>query len=112
VTLAGWLTPPGAPRPELLRVRVARDGRTTTVACAGELDMSTAGRFLEAVREACQGRPERLRLDLSGVEFVDSTGLRSLLRARDGASAAGAAVELAASAQLQRLLDLSGVHIG
>jgi anti-anti-sigma factor len=113
MTLAGWLTSPqGEPGPELLRVRVRRDGETATVACAGELDVTTGGRFLEAVREACRSRPERVRLDLAEVEFVDSTGLRCLLRAHDRAVADGAAVELAASVQLQRLLDLSGVRIG
>jgi anti-sigma B factor antagonist len=113
MTLTGWLTPPhGEPGPELLRIRIRREGETATVACAGELDVTTGGRFLDAVEEACDGRAAHLRLDLAGVEFVDSTGLRCLLRAHDRAAAAGAAVELVASAQLQRLLDLSGVRIG
>ena len=71
-----------------LSIRVTRDGSTTIVAAAGEIDISSAGDLRAAVTEAAADC-DRLRLDLTDVEFIDSTGLggllelRSTLRARD-----------------------------
>ena len=54
----------------------------------GELDISTAPRLEEAMRRAEADGPELFVIDLSGLEFMDSTGLRLLVsadaRAREG----------------------------
>ena len=46
---------------------------------AGELDMATADELLDAIRGRSQEEP--ITLDFSGVTFMDSSGLRSLLEA-------------------------------
>ena len=62
-----------------------------------------------AALEQVESTQRRGILDLSGVEFIDVTGLRVLLQARERARRAG--VELAvvhASRGVRRLLSLTG----
>jgi anti-sigma B factor antagonist len=53
----------------------------------GELDLSTASKAEEELRRAESSEPALLVLDLSGLTFLDSTGLRLIVtadrRARD-----------------------------
>ncbi len=46
---------------------------------AGELDLSTADRF-DSVMARAKGNADPILLDLSGVTFIDSSGIRSLIR--------------------------------
>ena len=45
----------------------------------GEIHLSTAPRFAQCLQETIDQGNTRLVLDLSGVEFIDSTGLSALL---------------------------------
>ena len=84
-----------------------RDG---VVRVRGELDVATAG-SLEKLLLRPRERGELIELDLSDLGFMDSTGLRVLLRAQQAAERGGWEVVLTgASAPVQRLFDLSGVH--
>ena len=58
----------------------SHDG-ATRLAVAGELDLDTAGRLETALKEAETDEPERLVLDLSNLRFLDSSGLKLILRA-------------------------------
>ena len=51
------------------------------VALAGELDLSQVGVVEQALRGAERARPNTLVLDLSGLTFLDSSGLRLVLEA-------------------------------
>ena len=57
------------------------------VRLSGELDIATAGRAEEELRRAEAGEPAVLAVDLGGLTFMDSTGLRLIVaahsRARD-----------------------------
>jgi anti-anti-sigma factor len=64
-----------------LTIRTSQEGWTATVAAQGELDISTIGELRAAVTAAAEDS-ERLVLDLSGVDFIDSTGLGGLLELR------------------------------
>jgi anti-anti-sigma factor len=64
-----------------LSIRTERDGRTAIVAASGEIDISNVGELRTAVTDAAQ-ECDRLRLDLTGIEFIDSTGLACLLELR------------------------------
>jgi anti-anti-sigma factor len=72
-----------------LSVETRWDGDEATVALSGELDLSTSTTVEQSLSEAEEKRPERLLLDLRGLSFIDSTGLRVVLAAdgrarRDG----------------------------
>jgi anti-sigma B factor antagonist len=66
------------------------DQDVAVVRIAGEIDLSTSDELdaeLEHLTQTGGGR--RIVLDLSGVEFLDSTGLRVLWAARQRAQTAG-----------------------
>ncbi len=64
-----------------------RDGFAHLV-LRGELDLSTVPKVEEALRRIEESRPPVIVLDLSGLSFLDSTGLRLVVsadqRAREG----------------------------
>jgi anti-sigma B factor antagonist len=84
-----------------------RDG---IVRVRGELDVATAA-SLEKLLLRERERGECVRLDLSELGFMDSTGLRVLLRAQQAAERGGWEVTLVGvSPPVRRLFDLSGVY--
>jgi anti-anti-sigma factor len=68
-----------APR---LETRPTTIGGASAIAVAGELDMETAPQLSEEVELAVWNTVGAFVLDLSGVSFLDSSGLHALLRAR------------------------------
>lgn len=64
-----------------------RDG-VTVVEATGEVDLASSDELGNALREAVGGS-ERVVLDLSGCPFLDSSGLRALIAARNGAETSG-----------------------
>ena len=84
------------------------------VRAVGELDLSTAGRLCRAIQGAAAsaaGRP-RLMLDLTELEFCDSTGLRALISAVREVEVGGgkAALAVTPGGPLDRLLELTGLR--
>ncbi len=72
-----------------LELKSERRGDRLLVALAGELDIVNAPR-LEAELETLEaGSPGTLILDLRGLAFIDSTGLRALMAAHERARSAG-----------------------
>jgi len=55
------------------------------VRITGELDMSSAPGIRAAMERVLASEPTRIVLDLSGLEFVDSSGLAVLLQAAERA---------------------------
>jgi len=51
-------------------------GSQVVVAVAGELDIATADRFAAGIREQLAARP--VLLDLHGLSFMDSSGVKAL----------------------------------
>jgi anti-anti-sigma factor len=73
---------------------------------SGELERSTVDGF-EAVLDGARASTSRLVLDLSHVTFVDSSGVRSLIRL---GQALGAALVLRdPSPRVRRVLELRGL---
>lgn len=56
-------------------------GDAVRIALTGDLDLSTAKRAEEAITEAERSSPPLLLLDLRGLNFMDSTGLRVVVSA-------------------------------
>ncbi|MFF7441650.1 STAS domain-containing protein [Streptomyces sp. NPDC008122] len=87
-----------------------RDGRTAVLTVAGELDMETADRLQELLAEQFgQGRC-RLVLDLSALDFMDSSGLNVLIKAVNKARESDGDLYLAApTPAVRRILEITGV---
>jgi anti-sigma B factor antagonist len=92
-----------------LTVELTTDAQSAAVRLAGELDLETAVDF-DRHLAAIDGQITRLLIDLSGVTFMDSTGLGSIVRAHQSAQANGCTfVVRRGSNQVQRLFALTGV---
>ena len=79
---------------------------TPVVLLAGDIDLAVVPRVRTCLEEARRRSPERIRIDVSGVSFVDSSGLGTLAQASLGDTV----VELAGtSAMFRRLLDTVGL---
>lgn len=101
---------PDVPAPVQLQVLSDRQPESTVLSLSGELDIASAPTFEQAVAELdpVQKSP-RLVLDLSELTFMDSTGLRALLLARQEADESGRELVLRAGPrQVQRVFELSG----
>jgi anti-sigma B factor antagonist len=85
-------------------------GGARVVRVHGELDIATAGQLERAVLRPREPG-DTVVLDLAGLRFMDSTGLRVLMRARSEAKAGRWDLYLRnVPANVQRLFSISGVH--
>ena len=80
------------------------------VCVGGEVDMETAQQLGEHALAALREVSPRLVLDLSAVEFMDSTGLKVLLTIQRRAELAGGSFALAGAPRaVRRLLSVTGL---
>jgi anti-sigma B factor antagonist len=73
------------------------DARTAVIAVEGEIHVSTAPEFSGVLAASLERGHTQLVLDLSGVMFIDSTGLSVLLNALRRLTRAGGAMALVCS---------------
>jgi anti-sigma B factor antagonist len=93
-------------------VTVSRDGDRVTVALQGELDMAVTDRLRTAIEQAEDGDGDGklLVLDMSQLDFIDSTGLEAVLHAaRRSAEAGGRLIVSRPSRYVRRLLELTAI---
>lgn len=64
-----------------LQIEAGRDGDTYTIRLSGELDLGNSELLDEALVEAEATDASRVLLDVEELRFIDSTGLRVILRA-------------------------------
>jgi anti-sigma B factor antagonist len=78
----------------------------------GELDLATAPRLCALLDTARAQRVRRIAVDLTGVDFCDSTGLRALMGASTELRHAGGrlAVALLPDGAVSRLFDVTGIR--
>jgi anti-anti-sigma factor len=78
----------------------------------GELDLATAPRLCALLDEARRQRVRRLAVDLTGVDFCDSTGLRALMGASTELRVGGGRLAIAAlpGGAVARLFDIVGAR--
>jgi anti-anti-sigma factor len=97
------------PPPTEFAVAEREDGGTLTLRPAGELDIATAPRLEQALMD---GRTpgDRVVLDLADLEFIDSTGLRVLIRAVEAARRGGWELSLRPGPPaVHRVFEIAGV---
>jgi anti-anti-sigma factor len=93
-----------------MTLRVIDRGPRRTLILSGEFDLASRALLDQALADICQAQIEVLVLDLSGVSFMDSTGLHAVLVAKDLCARRGCELLLVrGSEQVQRLFELSGV---
>ena len=96
----------GRPEPVL---GIERTDGAAIVRLTGELDLYNAPQLRETLVALTDERPARLVLDLSDVEFVDSTALGVLIEARSRMENRKAFLLAAPALETQRALQISGL---
>lgn len=88
---------------------VEKKGDACVVKLAGELDLYNAPQVREALSQACGDSAERVIVDLSEVEFIDSTALGALIEARTRLDNRRAFLLAAPGLETRRALEVSGL---
>jgi anti-sigma B factor antagonist len=78
----------------------------------GEVDLASAGALMAAAESLVKPEAGTLRLDMTGVTFIDSSGIRSILLIDEQCRESGIGFEVAPSEQVQRVLSLVGLSFG
>ncbi len=90
--------------------RVDRETDVVTIHLAGEVDLAAAPRVESAIDEALAGETSDIVIDLDGVTFLDSTGLRVLVAAHSMCKAEGRSLTLVnPSVSVSRILEITGL---
>lgn len=93
-----------------LSVEVTEAAGVARLVLRGELDTDSVADANRALESLLTGGPARVILDLSELDFMDSTGVKFLLDARDAARELGVTIALAyKQGTVERVLTVSGV---
>jgi anti-sigma B factor antagonist len=107
--------PPGGEvhRDDLFVVTPRRVDSRAVLEIAGELDLHGTTSLIAAAHAVLEEppRPEGLDIDATGIEFIDSSGLATLLQVRERASSAGISFHVTGeSTAFRRVVDLAGLN--
>jgi len=86
------------------------DGECGVLTLVGELDTAAARDVDKAVDELLAKGAASLIIDLGQVSFIDSSGLRSLIRARQQLGTEDGVVLRQPQAATRRLLEITGLE--
>jgi anti-anti-sigma factor len=103
----------GMPEPELpedFEIVVSDDHGTVTIRCAGELDIAFTTTVMDTVQAILRRRPTAMALDWTGLTFMDSSGIRVLMRTMALCRDSGVDLTWSLSDAARKTLDLVGIH--
>lgn len=91
-------------------VTTQREDGGCTLTASGEVDIATVEEFLAVAGSCLESGSDLLEIDLSGVTFIDSSGLGALVRLRNEGAERDVRITLVAvPAKVARLLELTGL---
>jgi anti-anti-sigma factor len=94
-----------------LNVSSTVDGAVARVTLVGELDLDAAGALAEELGRLPEQGATEIVIDAGGLTFIDSSGLRALLSAREQLQNGGATLQIAAaSPAVDRVLEITGTR--
>jgi anti-anti-sigma factor len=95
---------------DYLSIRTSVEGTIASVDAEGEIDLSTVDELRTAVRAAADGGVEKLQLDLTEVEFIDSAGLGGLLELRSTLRSRAVTLEISAGdGPVRQAMEITGL---
>lgn len=102
---------PGAPTDqEGLKIIVRQHGTTTAIQLHGEWDLAGLPSICRAISKVMESAPECVVLDLSQLEFIDSSGLHATTELTEHAAAQNTRLLIVpGSAPVQRLFEITGL---
>lgn len=92
-----------------MNITSEKQGNITIMTLTGNLDATTADRVTDTISSEMGQQDSLMVIDLSGVEFMSSAGLRTILAAAQDARTKGGDLRLSgANTNVKRVLDFSG----
>jgi anti-sigma B factor antagonist len=92
--------------PAPLTISVAGDATAPVISVDGELDLSNVDRLGAAISESIQADTNNVTLDVSGLRFMDSSGIALLVRTQ---ARVGSLTLRQPSAIIRRLVEATGL---
>ncbi|MCU0301054.1 MAG: STAS domain-containing protein [Candidatus Nanopelagicales bacterium] len=93
-----------------LQVQTRQEGDVAVLAASGEVDVYTAPDLDRALGETLAEGRAHLVIDLSGVSFLDSTGLGVLVKGLKGAREADGWLRLVVTSErIRKIFDITGL---
>ncbi len=93
-----------------LGINVSKSESGTVVATTGELDVHSAGSLEQALQDLIGQGDNTLVLDLTGLEFLDSTGLGVMVKALKWAQDAGGSLRVVADDEkITKVFTITGL---
>jgi anti-anti-sigma factor len=97
------------PPPGRLIITTEVDDQVARLALEGELDLASAGQVEDHLASLDQQSLKRIVIDLDGLAFIDSTGLRILIQADARTRERGCELSLRPGDEsIQRVFELTG----
>ncbi|HZI91235.1 MAG: STAS domain-containing protein [Actinomycetota bacterium] len=94
---------------KLFSVEITQRDGGFEAALSGEIDLSTVGELQDRLQTALEGDPSLIVLDLRQVSFLDSSGLRLILRInRRQEENGGRLVLVRGGRRVARVLEITG----
>lgn len=98
-------------KPSLFEIQTEWDGEAVRIATKGELDLATSPQLEQEMRAILARGAQQVTIDLSGLTFVDSSGLRVLIMLHERSKEDGWALALLApSEQARAVFRISGAE--
>jgi len=95
---------------QTFEVRGERDSGRVRIHASGEVDLATAPRLEQCVREHVRGETGTVELDMRQVGFIDSTGVRLLLTLEAEGQRDGWTLAILPSDAVRRIVSLLGLQ--
>lgn len=90
-----------------MNINVIRNAKQVTVQLVGRLDTATAPALDKTIEEQV-GPSDQLTLDLAGLEYISSAGLRVLLGAQKKMKAEGSMTLTGVREEVMEVLEMTG----
>ncbi len=95
-----------------MELETTQYNRVTVVDVEGRIDSTTAADFDQEIMGLVESGHKNLLVDMSGVEFLSSAGLRTLVSARKALQDSGGQIKLAQPSQrVIDTLDIAGLDV-
>ena len=94
-----------------LTVTIKRQNRVCVLSVSGELDIATAPVLAELALPAVQVPAERVVIDLSGLQFVDCTGVQALSGVANAVPSGCPVLVRGVNARVRKVLDIVAVTL-
>jgi anti-anti-sigma factor len=92
-----------------LNVETAVGSEGMEIRCAGEIDVGSCAKLIDAFDRVFSGEVDAVRVDLRAVTFIDSTGIGCLLHGALTAEKLGAAFVIVPGEAVKRFIDITGL---